>query len=538
MKRFTQLFVALDGTNRSSEKQQLLEAYFAEAPAADAAWALQLLRGKRSIKRLAASKLKRMAAEFTGMPLWLVDECHQQVGDLSETLSLLIRGREDEGAGTDQSLCEVMETVILPLGEMNEQEQAARLAAFWPRLSRSQCLVFHKLISGSFRVGVSSQMVVRALSAVSGLDRGVMAHRLMGEIKPDAAGFGRLMSREPTEEDVIRPYPFCLASPLAGEVGDLGACEDWLAEWKWDGIRAQIIRRAGRVLVWSRGEERIERAFPELRAIGAALADGTVIDGEVLAWENGRALPFGQLQRRLNRKQVEPMLFDDVPVMFMAYDLLEFEGVDQRELPLETRRCRLGELVAGLIERDESLKLGISEALDLERWSDAEALMERARAEGTEGLMIKRRDSQYGVGRVRGDWWKWKVEPYSVDAVLTAAEMGHGQRAGLLTDYTFSLWEDGQLVPFARAYSGLTQEEIHEVDKRVRRHTTGRHGPVRTVEPVMVFEIGFEAVTESRRHRSGFAVRFPRILRWRHDKLPAEADRLSVLRNLLGVCDE
>jgi len=542
MRRFTRLYLDLDETNRTSEKVAALEAYFRAVDPADGAWALVCLAGKRLRRAVSSTLMRDAAAAASGTPAWLVDECYESVGDLSETLALLL---PDAPPDPTLTLTRVFEDILRPIGHADPPTAAAMLTRAWTRLSTHEKLVFHKLISGSFRVGVQRRLLVRALAAVAGVDEAVMAHRLTGTLIATPAGYARVMSPEAGGDDAARPYPFCLAHQLDEEPSVLGDAPSWQAEWKWDGVRAQLLRRGGNSYLWSRGEELISEQFPEITALGRELPDGTVLDGEVLAWRLGvgRApegpLPFNDIQKRLGRKSVQAGLFDDATMVFMAYDLLEEGGLDLRALPLAQRRTRLEALLAPRVAGNTLLRL--SPIIPLDVWSDAAAARARAAtARDAEGLMLKHRGSTYHVGRVRGDaaagnpgWWKWKIDPYAVDAVLISAQLGHGRRAGLYTDYTFGVWDGDALVPFAKAYSGLTDVEILKVDAFVRRHTTERRGPVRFVAPELVFEIGFQEIHPSPRHRSGVAVRFPRMLRWRHDKTPADADTIDTLRSLL-----
>jgi DNA ligase 1 len=389
--------------------------------------------------------------------------------------------------------------------------------------------VWNKLITGAFRVGVSQLLVTRALSKVSGVPAEVIAHRLMGDWQPTLAFFARLISPDAADADISKPYPFCLAHALDGSPEQLGDIADWQAEWKWDGIRSQLIRRAGRTFVWSRGEELVTERYPELKQLGEAIPDGTVIDGEILPWKTGRVLPFGELQRRIGRKTIGKKLLEEVPVVLMGYDLIESEGRDIREQPMAWRRVKLEELAAAV----NSTTLVLSPLVETHSWADLAIRRATSREQNVEGLMLKRKTSPYRVGRVTGDWWKWKIGPLTVDAVLIYAQHGSGKRAGLFTDYTFGVWDEGKLVPVAKAYSGLTDAEIRQVDAFVRRNTLDTFGPVRTVRPELVFELGFEGIQPSTRHKSGVAVRFPRMLRWRTDKKPEEADTLANVRKLL-----
>lgn len=553
MRAFAQLFAALDGTTRASQKLEALEGYFRTAAAEDAAWALWFLLGNRLKRTVKFAHLRLWAGEVAGLPPWLVEECYEVVGDLGETLALLLPPPERV---TSLSLAQLVGERLRPLAGAPEGRQREILRATWAELDLAQRFLWHKLITGNFRVGVSRALLVRALAPVAGVGPPVMEHRLMGEWAPSAAWFLRLLSGEGAEDAPARPYPFFLASPVEGDAGGLGDARDWQCEWKWDGIRAQLIRRAGGCVLWSRGEEIVTGAFPEVAEAARVLPEGTVVDGELLAWRGDAPLPFAQLQRRLNRRSAGDAIRRAVPVVLMAYDLLELGGEDCRDRPLLERRMRLEQLLARAtsaipspdprgaapVQMDlfgqpgedpgASVVLRLSGVLPASSWEEVGAWRARVRECGAEGLMLKRRDSAYGVGRQRGAWWKWKIAPFTCDAVLVAAQPGHGRRAALFTDYTFALWRGTELLPVAKAYSGLTDAEMGEVDAFVRGNTTGRFGPVRSVSPELVFELAFEGVAPSPRHKSGLALRFPRIARWRRDKKPAEADTLEALRQL------
>jgi DNA ligase-1 len=530
MRAFTDLYMALDQTTRTSEKLAALVGYFRAADARDAAWGAYLLSGRKIGKSISSKRLRDWAAQAAGYPLWLVEESYEIVGDLSETISLLIPPAD---VIDPPPLHVLIEQTLLPLGSLDAPTQQQRIADAWRHLSTEQRLVFHKLLGGNFRVGVSKNLLIRALAEVAGVEAAVIAHRLAGKLQTDAAAYHRLVAPAGALKDDALPYPFMLAHPIDTDLPDLGEIAGWQLEWKFDGIRAQIVRRGGQTMVWSRGDEMISGAFPELSQFGACLPDGTVLDGEIIACDGDRPLPFAELQQRLNRKSVEPSFWPAVPVRFIAFDLLESEGQDLRSLPLMQRREHLEKLLAAC---DAGDVLGRAEPIGVESWDAAHALLSDARDRCVEGIMLKRRDSAYEAGRVRGSWWKLKVQPYTIDAVLIAAEPGRGKRAGLLTDYTFGVWDSasGSLVPVAKACSGLTDKEIVAVDRFARNHTTGRFGPVRSVEASLVFEIGFEAIARSTRHKSGIALRFPRMLRWRSDKKPAEADTLASLQELLA----
>jgi DNA ligase 1 len=526
MKEFARLYAALDETTATNEKIAALVEYFRSAPAADAAWAVHFLSGRRPKRLISSRNLRSWAAEAAAVPGWLFEESYHQVGDLAETITLLL---PPAGESSELPLSHWIEQRLLRLRGEDEDVQREVMLQAWRELDRRQSLVWNKLMTGSFRVGAAQRLVIRSLAEISGVDEGVIAHRLMGSWEPTPEFFQRLLAPDTRDADVSRPYPFFLAHPLEDQPQALGDIADWLLEWKWDGIRAQLIRRGGRTFLWSRGEELLAGRFPEIEAVGALLPDGTVIDGELLPWLDDGPLPFAQLQRRIGRKNLGQKMMGEVPVVLIAYDLLEEAGIDLRTSPLAERRHRLGTLVATL----PGDRIMLSEPVSVPSWDSAVQARLRARQVGAEGLMLKRLASEYGVGRRRGDWWKWKVDPLTVDAVLIYAQPGSGKRAGLFTDYTFGVWEADHLVPFAKAYSGLTDEEIRKVDAFVRRNTLEKFGPVRTVKPELVFELHFEGIQRSSRHKSGIAVRFPRIGRWRTDKKAEEADTIETVRSLL-----
>lgn len=539
MQAFTAMYEALDASTGTNDKVAALVAYLQAAEPGDAAWAAWILTGGRVKRAVSHTDLRLALQEATGMPAWLISESYEAVGDLSETISLLL---PDDATGEAMSLAEAMERVIVPLRDMQSEEKRAMLRDVWTRLPTSQRFVFHKLISGSFRVGLSRTLAVRALAQVAGIDQAEMAHRVMGAWEPTRAEYLRLLSPPSGDVRGARPYPFYLASPLEQPVETLGDVREWQAEWKWDGIRAQALSRDGRITIWSRGEDMLSDRFTDITSVLARLPDGCVLDGEILAWEPGasRPLPFSDLQLRIGRTSQarhDELLFVDTPVRFVAYDLLEHNSGDIRAQPLAERRERLASVVHGL-EGEPGVSL--SPVVQAASWQELAALRATSRQRGVEGLMLKRLASPYGTRRERGDWWKWKIEPFTIDAVLVAAQPGSGRRASVYTDYTFAVWTGetpgtGELVTIAKAYSGLTDLEIDRVDAFVRANTVSRHGPVRAVKPTMVFELAFEGLQESNRHKSGIALRFPRIARIRDDKRPQQADTVACVRTLMRV---
>jgi len=539
MRRFAQLFNTLDQTTRTNVKVAALEDYFLEAQPADAAWALFFLTGNRLPAAVRSADLRGWMQQLTGLPDWLVDDAYAHVGDLAETLALLYPEVNTSKRRCEIPLRELVEEWLQPLADWDAPLQFPLLQKAWASLPASERFLFNKMLTGGFRVGVSRRLVTRALANLAGVEPAIMAHRLMGTFRPTPEHYLALFAADAAaESDPARPYPFYLASPLELKSEDaaaleesLGAREQWLAEWKWDGLRAQLIKRQGQLFLWSRGEEMLTERFPEIIRAAAGLPNGTVLDGEVTAWLAGQPLGFAQLQKRIGRKKPSDAILREAPAAFVAYDVLEEGGADARTRPQWERRKHL----EALLEK-HAPGLEVSPLLTARSWASLGAARAESRQRNVEGLMLKRKDAPYRAGRPRGDWWKWKVAPLTLDAVLVYAQAGHGRRSGLYTDYTFALRDldtEGALVPFAKAYSGLTDAEIKKLDRWIKQHTRSSHGPVRVVEPQQVFEIAFEGIAESPRHKSGLAVRFPRIHRWRTDKQPAEADTLQTARKML-----
>ena len=563
MKAFANLFAELDASTATGAKVEALKRYFAAALPADAAWAVYFLSGGKPRQVVPTAVLRALACERAGIAEWLFEAAYQAVGDLAETIAPVLpppRARSDVG------LAEWVEQRLLPLRGAAPAEQAARIASYWDELDTPGRFLLTKLIGGGFRVGVSKLLVQRALAEQAGVDAKLVAQRMMGytdaKAQPDAQRYAQLVSTDgPGPADAGQPYPFFLAHALGVPVTEfderLGPPADWLVEWKYDGIRAQVVKRAGQVWIWSRGEELVTERFPEVVALAQPLPDGTVLDGEIVVWKDGRPAPFNLLQQRIGRKTLTKRVLADAPVGFIAYDLLERGGRDLRDEPQHVRRSLLMVVSEG--------RINVSPAETRESWAALATLREEARERGVEGFMLKHRDARYGTGRRKqadiggGTWWKWKVEPFSADAVLIYAQAGHGRRASVYTDYTFAVWSRAprdaaeaqavveaiarrepavpgalQLVAFAKAYSGLTDAEFRDVDRVIRRTTLEKFGPVRSVTPTLVFELGFEGINRSPRHKSGIAVRFPRMLRIRSDKPLHEADTLQSLEALLA----
>ncbi|NHZ65100.1 ATP-dependent DNA ligase [Massilia genomosp. 1] len=540
MREFARLYTELDETTATNRKLEALQAYFGSAAPANAAWAVYFLAGGKPRQAVPTKLLRQYAIEYAQLDEWLFDESYNAVGDLAETIAHILPPPEQH---SDIGLAEWMQERIGPLRGADPAAIRSALFGFWNELDWRERFLLTKLIGGGFRVGVSKLLVTRALSALSAVDSKLIAQRLMGwtdgSVRPTAAGFLQLIAARSDEEHKLRgghPYPFFLAHQLQGEPEGLGEVGHWQVEWKYDGIRAQLVRRGAQNYLWSRGEDLITERFPELAAL--PLPEGTVVDGEVLIWtEEDTPAAFADLQKRIGRKTLSAKLLAELPAVLVAYDLLEQDGVDLRTLPQHERRA----LLEVLVRETDKPQLKLSPLIRAATWHELATVRTESRARGVEGMMVKARDAQYGVGRTKnvGTWWKWKVDPYTIDAVLIYAQAGHGRRASLYTDYTFAVWdgegEERKLVPFAKAYSGLTDAEITVVDNAIRKTTIEKFGPVRSVKPTMVFEIGFEGIALSTRHKAGIAVRFPRILRKRDDKTIDDADTLDTLKGLLAA---
>ncbi len=531
MNDFARLYDKIDSTTGTNAKIEAMADYFRTAPPDDAAWALYYLTGRRLKRFIPSKSMRDWTLDLTGMSLWLYEESYSSVGDSAECCALLIDSMShvpQVNEEPDLTLDTWMRDRIIPLAKMDEPDQKERVVGWWKRLDRHSIFILNKLLSGAFRVGVSQSLVARALAEVSKLELAEISHRLMGDWQPTGEWYQQLVSSEASDRHLSTPYPFFLASPLEKEVTELGEPNEWQAEWKWDGIRAQLIRRNGETFIWSRGEELVTDKYPELVQASLTLPEGTVLDGELLAMKGDEVLPFAVLQKRIGRKALGKAILAEAPAALMVYDILELDGRDLRAEPMAERRSVLEKLLEG-----RSTTFHVSQSIPFESWDELTELRKDSRAKSVEGIMLKRKSSAYQAGRRRGDWWKWKIDPLTIDAVLIYAQAGSGRRANLFTDYTFAVWDGDKLTPFAKAYSGLSDEEINKLDNWIRRNTKDRFGPVRSVTPHHVFELAFEGINASPRHKSGIAVRFPRIMRWRHDKTIKDADKIETLRAMI-----
>ena len=528
MKNFAEMFRRLDRTTKINAKVDALADYFIQVDDRDKLWTMALLSHRRPRRTVKSSLLREWAAELSGIEAWILEESYHVVGDLAETVALVLPPPE---RSSDHSLSYWIEQVQALAGYDDAGKREAVTDA-WRQLDTTERYLFNKLITGNFRVGVSQKLMTRALSRATGIEETNLAHRLMGNWTPDDTTFEDLIHSESATDDISRPYPFYLAYQLEQEPAELGDPADWQAEHKWDGIRGQVIVRDGQLFVWSRGEELVTDKYPEYAPLAERLPDGTVIDGEILPYADGRPLSFNLLQTRIGRKTLSKKILQQAPVALMCYDLLEQDGRDIRQLPMSERRARLESLISSA---GAAGILHLSPTVDFADWDELAAERATAREKHSEGIMLKRRSSVYKQGRKKGDWWKWKVDPLTIDAVMMYAQRGHGRRANLFTDFTFGVWDGDDLVPFTKAYSGLTDQEFNRITNWVRRNTVEKFGPVRSVNRKQVFEIGFEGIRKSGRHKSGVALRFPRMLRWREDKPVEEANTKEDLLQMLAL---
>ena len=560
MRQFAQLIKTLDGTNKTNVKVQALSNYFLEATDKDKVWTIAILSHRRPPRPVNTTLLRTWAAELSNIPAWLFEESYHIVGDLAETIALVVPSSEK---GSKKSLTTFLQEMIA-LKPKSEAEKKEYLFQNWSVLDYYERFVFTKLITGGFRIGVSQKLMTRALSKATGIEEDILAYKLMGDWDPNRISFHDLVLEEKESDYLSKPYPFYLAYAVEEDVSDLGDVNQWSVEHKWDGIRCQVILRNDELFVWSRGEELVTDKYPEFEAFVGVIPNGTVLDGELLPYPKGEIGTFKDLQTRIGRKNISRSLLEKIPVKLKVYDILEWKGKDIRNTTYLERRKILESVISTTLNHQDAerwslsarlpdgqevemsrsnssgneLPLLLSERMQFDSWAEVAKEREKSREKRSEGLMLKRNESTYQVGRKKGDWWKWKVDPLTIDAVLTYAMRGHGRRSNLFTDYTFALWDQNdqgekELVTFAKAYSGLTDKEFRQVDAWIKKNTLDRFGPVRSVTPQHVFEIAFEGIAPSKRHKSGVATRFPRILRWRKDKKIEEANSLDELKALI-----
>lgn len=525
MKDFAELIKRLESTNKTNAKLEAIISYLETAADDDKLWFIALFTGKRPKRTVATNLLKEWTLEITGLPYWLFVESYSAVGDLGETISLLLPPPRFQIV---KSLSQWMSEII-ELKNKTEVEKKKFILHTWDGLEVTERFIFNKLIGGSFRIGVSHKTLVNALAKFTEQEPAALMHSIMGKWDPVNYSFSELIQGDIDNPDDSKPYPFCLAYPLEKDTDELGDPGEWQIEYKWDGIRGQLIKRNDEIFIWSRGEELVTDQFPELVESLKKCEGNFVIDGEIIAWKKNKILNFSELQKRLNRKTISKKMLEEIPVKCIVYDLLELEYEDLRQKPLQERRKKL----ENWLELNLPSHIILSQKITSESWETMDEIRNNAREINAEGLMLKHHNSVYHAGRKRGDWWKWKINPYTIDAVLIYAQKGSGRRSGYYTDYTFAVKDEDRLVTIAKAYSGLTDKEIMEVSRFVNKNALEKFGPVRTVKPELVFEIAFEGISYSKRHKSGVALRFPRIVRWRKDKTAEEIDHLDDLKKLI-----
>ena len=535
MKQFAILIQILGTSTKTTAKLHAIQNYFAAANDEDKIWVIALFTGKRPKRSVNSALLRMWSMEIAGIEPWLFEESYHTVGDLAETIALLLPKKNEGIVREERSLSWYMK-ILMGLGKETDEAKKEFVTSSWAMMNVNEIFVFNKLMTGGFRIGVSQKMMVNAIAKTTGISPSVIAHRIMGNWQPATISFDELLSTEHSAADNSKPYPFYLAYAVENDISGLGTPDEWQAEWKWDGIRGQIIKRNNELFVWSRGEELMTEKFPEYKILEALLPNGIAIDGEIISLgeipdgQHFAPLPFAALQTRIGRKNITKKQLTEAPVGLIAYDLLELDGEDLRELTLTERRKKLQEIIDGINQPF----VHISPIINFTDWEELKNIRTQARDKGSEGLMLKRKTSTYQVGRKRGDWWKWKIDPLTIDAVMIYAQKGHGRRSNLYTDYTFAVKDGDKLVSFAKAYSGLTDKEFAQVDAFVKRNSIEKFGPVRTVKPELVFELAFEGIAASNRHKSGVALRFPRISRWRKDKKPDEINTIEDLKEILN----
>ena len=533
LNKFSKLFEDLDSNNSSNKKVNSLTKYFKLNNNLNNILTIYLLIGKKNKRFISGKSLREYYANIYKIPKWLIDECYSKVGDSAEVIALLLQDKIlEKNIKDDISLNELINEILPKLKKLDENKKKLYIKSLWEKISKDNQLIFNKILSGTFRIGVSKGLVVKAISNMTGVDESIILHRLMGELEPIEETYMFLINQKLEQKELdYKPYPFQLANTFDERIKETISVDKYQFESKWDGIRSQIIKRSNNISIWTRGEELVNKTFPELIKIISHFKNDFVLDGEILIWDENKNRPknFSLLQKRLGRKSPSLKIQKDLPVVFMAYDILEINGKDIRSKILSERRNILEKSFSNLISEDKSIngKIKITKLHQISNWIDLEEVKNSARKSNTEGLVIKDKQSEYVPGRKKGNWWKYKIDPMQLDGILIYARPGSGKRADLYTDYSFGIWEDNKLVKFANAYSGLNNEEIRELDKWIRRNTLEKFGPVRSVKPELVFEISFDNIQISKRHKSGIALRFPRITKWRRDKNIMEADNLE-----------
>ena len=525
MKAFSLMYRRLESTTSTLKRTAIIADFFRQASDKDKLWTIALFTHKRPRRTITTSYLRLWAAELANIPNWLFEDTYHIVGDLAETIAKII---PPPTYTSDNSLSYWVE-MLIALKDKEEADKKEAILEAWKILDTDSRFLFNKLITGGFRIGVAQRTIVKALSAVLDQEENVIAHKLMGNWSPLAISYEELLLSDDPTADSSKPYPFYLASPLDSPLDKLGSAGEWYAEYKWDGMRGQLIKRDKNVFLWSRGEELIIDQFPEFITLRNVESD-FVIDGEILVFRDNQIKGFDHIQKRIGRKKVSKKILESHPAIMMAYDIMELNNNDIRELSQANRRIKLESLID---QNDFSNLIKISPLISFNDWSALGQIRNLAREKNAEGLMLKSKLGPYKTGRKRGDWYKWKVDPMTFDGVLLYAQRGHGRRANLYSDFTFAVKDGDNLVPITKSYIGLTDNELTQISQFVRKNTIERFGPVSSVTPKLVFEVGFEGISKSNRRKVGISLRSPRILRWRHDKSVNEIDSLSDILRFL-----
>ena len=538
MRNFATLFKELDETAQADLKIEALINYFKKVPPEDLAWTVSLLLGRKIKQVISVKRLRKWSVELTQIPDWLLAECLNNVGDLAETISLIL---PFEGNSENIPLHVWIEQCIFPLKDQQEEIQKEKIVSFWHQLNSVERFLFNKLVTGSFHVDIPPKLIIKALSSFCSLNEKYISQRLIGNWVPTAGFFNFLCTSNVSDTMANIPYPFNPVVQLDLKVEDLGNINQWLFEWKWNGIRSQIIKRENKVFIWSHDEDLLNDSFPELYELGSILPDGTVIEGIIIPIRDNILLPSAELKKRIAKRYPVKKILSDIPVSFVAFDLLEFDKEDIRNKSLNQRRNLLKEILNDITDK----RIILSGVVECNSWKDLKIARSEAGKKSVDGLMLKRLYSPYSIGSetivsamqsgiLTTNWYKWKNDPLTINAILLYARLEQGSTSPLFKEYTFALWHDGKLIPFAKTSSGLTDEEIIQVDSFIRKNTLGKFGPVRTVKPELVFKLEFDGIQKSSRNKSGIVVLSPHITRWHHYKKIEEAGSLNSLTILLN----
>jgi len=542
MKAFADLWATLEGQLSEARSAQILARYLQQTSAEDAAWAIYLLCGKKPKKLLSARELVEYFLQTSGTPGWLFWESDDVVGDVNETIALLNDTFMDETASQQNrnenshpqqnSLAFWMENQLNTLAEVAQSQRPAFLGNCWQKLGYREAFIINRILTGTWKSNLPLKTIAQALSIVSGQEPMTLMHRLKADWLPNKVFYAKLIAEDQPTFQTEQKFSFGEFKPLEeSSIESLGAVEDWWLAWQWEGLRVQCIRRADDCFLWSQNGELVTDRFPELHEMAQKLPEGTILEGVIVACSGQAPLPLADLQPRLGGKSVNRKMMESCPVAFVATDLQLLANEDMRNLPAQQRKTRLAQLA-----NDIGFPLVHFPRIEIDQWAHARKLLQEARQHHAEGLSLQRLNSPYPIQNQQADWWSWKVQPHTINAILLYAKMemaGRSQKQ--TTEYTFAVWHEDQLVPVARTGIGLPPEEAELLDGWIRANTYERFGPVRSVEPFHVYEIAFDGITPSKRHKCGFVLREPRIINPRPHTPIEEASRLEDLHRLLPV---